>query len=133
MALTLASQLAAARTALKALNSGTLIADLRDAYPFDPQTGEYALPTEEPHVILDVIPGAPIQTMSGAGGEDLMLQAGVWHPTGITAALTLAKTCSDALIGLDYEPSGGTQIQRDGNIWGVVRTYSLGLAFEDIT
>jgi len=132
MALTLASQLAAARTALKALNSGTLIADLRDSYPFDPSTGDYALPAEDPHVILDVIPGAPMQMMSGASGEDLMLQVGVWNPTGITAALTLAKTCSDTLIGLDYEPSGGTQIQRDGNIWGVIRTYSLGLAFDDI-
>lgn len=132
MALTLASQLAAARAALKALNSGTLIADLRDAYPYDASTGDYALPAEKPHVILDVIPGAPMQTMSGAVGENLMLQVGAWHPTGITAALTLAKDCSDALTALDYEPSGGTEIQRDGGIWGVIRTYDLGLAFEDI-
>lgn len=124
MALTLKSELQAARTELE---KDSLPVVIRATLP--PGT---ELPASGEHIVLDVVPAAPANDFTSTIYEDLVLQVGVWSDASLTSALAAAEAARGRMAAIDYKRTAGTQIIRDENYVGVVLTFTLDAAFNDI-
>lgn len=92
-----------------------------------------ALPAAGQHVVIDLIPGAPANDFGGTIYEDLILQVGCWDDDSLVSALTLAEAVRVRMTTLGYVRTGGTQLPNDEEFRGVVATYTLAAAFNQLT
>lgn len=126
--MSLRSELVAIRSTLATATSEKVY--VRDDLPFDNSTGEFTPPTDDRHVILDLIPSAPAPGLTGTIYESLVVQISAWSNKSLTDAIDLAEDCRSALE-IDYTRTGGVQFApRDGMWRGVVFTITSVAAFD---
>lgn len=123
----LEAHLAEVRTSLATI-TGTPQVVIRATLP-----ANAAYPQSASHLIVDLIPTAPTNTMDGSVIEDLALQIGAWANDSLVTAIALADAARVKLEALGYDRTGGVQLVVEDAYHGVLITYTLTAAFAALT